>query len=321
MNRSFPWLLACAGMLTAGAAPLTESLLFRCRYDQTMDAQTARGTAAPLRSAGVNYVKDPSRPALELRRGFVEYAAAGNLNATAGSVVLELAFPSGAPASARHSLFAWKGQTPDWLVIDTDRTNQTVTVFMRGVNNSLTRLVAPTPQHESEWAQLAVTWELPELRIIWNGSLVGRTELRGVISRPAPSFFVGGGPPSAAAFRVGGVEIFDRALNLRELSELQPSAAPPGLAGGVILQHDYRLPATVVRYALELRGHLDEGHTLRLDGTGGPSVSLPWSDSPTFLLAHSLPAGTNELVLSLVEGNRVLGRITNWACCWPDGGR
>ena len=296
------------------------ALLWHCDFDQSTRTAFARGNPDPLDESGVAFVPGHRGLALRLDTGYVEYAAAENISSAEGTLAGWVSLDPTQPSRGLRPLFTWGDSSSDSFAVtvssDAREVRALIRPRVRPASSLATGAIDPQPK---KWNHLAVTWGHPRLRIFWNGEPVADGDLRSVVGRPAARFRLGARPAQTASpfLALDDFRLYDRAMNERELSVLIGHYPRLRLVRADLLQRDYRYPAPVIPWALQLRGELTDRHQLRLEVPGQPPVTVPWADTPVFVLDQPLPPGTNSLSLTLLEADTVLDRVTNEVVCLP----
>ena len=327
-----------AAVLVAVAWPVVSSgqerlmfkddLLFYASYDKSVDADFARGKAQAVRAKGKGLVPGRTASGALFRRkgglGFCEYSARGNVRADVGTIAFHFKPDwSGQDEKVRHfffrpgarsrnaganfpdsmGLFARrykKGRPEMWLWCDD-----------HGGGNNLARADI-SDWRKGEWRHVAVTWDPARLCIYLDGELKGSRPMRGQITDPAASFFVGAS--RSGAFVSEGVldelYIYGRALSQGEIGLLtgRPELVVPRIRS-VALGHTLFFQSEgLVPFRCELSGRIDSRkHTIRatlVPAAGGDAVgtaALAADGRLAQLAADFRAEGAHTLRLELVD--------------------
>ncbi|MHC1765400.1 MAG: LamG domain-containing protein [Verrucomicrobiia bacterium] len=305
------------------AYPHEKDLLMYCSFDQSPTADFARGRPQALTAYGGQLTSGCKGQAWDLRTGFLEYESRGNIANSSGTIAFwfKPSWDSGDPGS--HYFVAWGSPSGDPLVnklsLYFGKDAQDIRFFIRPamkVPSSNLARATPTLAADS-WHHLAVTWEYPEMRIYLDGEVKARCPLRGVPGDGYKSFVIGANEAhgTGMASVLDEFYIYGRALNDREISALREAEKRPRLLDAKPLQSIFVGSVRSVGFDAELAGALDRNHGLQLKVGGLNSIRMPWSDKPVFILPQAAPPGDYLAVLTLLEGDREIGAITNQLRC------
>ena len=284
------WLVALLVAVGGGTGlPVTQrvavrqGLLFYASFERSADADSARGRARVVRSEGVTKAKGKHGSALRFaRKGgtrFCEYSAARNVRPDRGTIAFHFK-PDWSGDQATHRYFFFRPGTgsrgagansPDSMGLHTmarKKPPQQIWLWYddHGGGNNIVR--APIGDwRKGEWHHVAATWDTERLRIYVDGVLKGERGLRGQITDPATTFFVGSS--RNGVFSSEGVLdefcVYDRALSAGEIGVLtgRPELVAPRIHALALRQTLYYRRESDVVFRCELGGQFDaERHRL-----------------------------------------------------------
>jgi len=328
--RALALLAACAAPLAAAEERVyfKPDLLFYASYDRSLDADLARGDRQPLKSKGEEFVEGRFGKALRFAakaKPFCEYRAKGNVRHDRGTVAFHFK-PEWSGAEFIHRFFFFHpgaknphggANSPDSMGVLTMRyrkPDQEIWLWYDdhgGGNNIVRGNIAAWRQ--GEWHHVAVTWDPEWLRIYFDGVLSGQSRVKGRITDPGATFFVGssrnGHAPSCGT--LDEFCIYGRALSLAEIGILtgKPELRVPRIHTMAATQRLFFRGERRVAFRCVLTGLIDpQKHRLRATllrkGTAQPvaEATLPAATGQHALAAPRWAEGAYTLRVVLADG-------------------
>lgn len=319
-------LTLCAG---AERTYFRDDLLFYASFDQSLDADFARGAKRVVAYKGEGVVEGKYGRALhfvpEDGVRFCEYEADGNIRPDAGTIAFYFKPDWPGDEYKIRYLFFCPGPKnkggganfPDSIGIQTMRyrkPEQEIWLWYddHGGGNNIVRGKIHT-WRKGRWYHVAVTWDSEWLHVYIDGVLRGRFKLRGKISEPGSRFYVGssrnGGMSSEGV--LDEFYIYGRALSLAEIGLLtgKPEFIWPRIHSLTLLQSLFFRSERRVPFRCELTGRIDrEKHRLRAlvlrDGVGKPMASAEFPGGTgrhAMELPRVLPEGRYRFRVALID--------------------